>query len=838
MRRINFIISTFFVLLASASGQTLSQPSIDHIITASGFGGYAALAAPASYVEIYGSNLAGSTRTWAASDFTGPAAPTSLDGVSVTVNGTPAYISYIAPTQINMELPDNLPTGPVPVIVSYQGRQSVAVNLTINSLQPGLLAPSTFNVNGKQYVVPVHASGGAVATSAQAGETLVFYGIGFGPVTQGAVAGRIAASAASLVNPFTMTIGNSPATVRYAGIAPGNVGLYQFNVDVPAGLSPGDQQVQITLNGSANALQTLYLTIAAPTAPGPPTALTATAGNASATIGFTAPASNGGSAITKYTASCSAGNATFTGAAAASPIVVTGLTNGTTYTCTVTATNSAGTSAASASVSVIPAASATNGSFTLTSTAGANGGVMAADYTCDGTGSTIPLAWSGAPSGTKEFALLMTTLPGDGTTKWNWVLYHIPATVASLAKDSFLVGTTGVGSDGGGAVYDPPCSQGPGLKLYTYTLYALAGAPVFSVPAAQVTGQNVTDAIASLTLASASLTLGFSRTTNTGSSTACGYIGNSLKASKSGTATVACDGTYGYISSLGTTTAQKMNGITSTNLQVPTAQNFQGAYGWKIPLNPAIAPSPTSVVDGPLGVAINGVPIFNPCTQGGCVTGGDTKVLGQLDSCNGHSGRADDYHYHAAPTCMMADQPASYWDTHPLGWALDGFAIFGYHDADGTTAARDAICGGNTKANSNAPAGYSYHVTDASPYVTSCLIGTPSPDLAGQGAKYHPLRQPPVTPFNNTAMTLTTDATDGYQVLQFTSAIPFTTTETGTDSYANKAGTYKIRYAQVTGGALASLLALKQNAGATACWNFQFVDSSGNTTQPTVSYCR
>ena len=63
------------------------------------------------------------------------------------------------------------------------------------------------------------------------------------------------------------------------------------------------------------------------------------------------------------------------------------------------------------------------------------------------------------------------------------------------------------------------------------------------------------------------------------------------------------------------------------------------------------------------------------------------------------------------------------------------------------------------------------------------------------------MRQPPVTPFNNTGMTLTTDP-DGYQVLQFTSARQFNTTETGQDSYPNPPGTYRIRYKQVTGDAL------------------------------------
>ena len=321
----------------------------------------------------------------------------------------------------------------------------------------------------------------------------------------------------------------------------------------------------------------------------------------------------------------------------------------------------------------------------------------------------------------------------------------------------------------------------------------------------------------------------------TPASTPCGYVTDSLKASTTGVATATCDSSYAYVASNGLATHATMNGITATNLQVPVAQNFFGINAWKIPLAPALASATTSAVDGPIGIAINGVPIFNPCKQGGCQNG-DTKVLGELDVCNGHAGRADDYHYHAAPSCLMAGQAPSYWDTHPVGWALDGFAIFGYNNADGTTATRDGVCGGNTSAVSNGPSGYSYHVTDASPYVLSCFRGTPSPDLAGQGAKYSPLRKPPVTPFPNSSMTLTTDAADGYQVLQFSAAQPFTTTATGTDSYANSPGTYKIRYKPVTGTELTTLLA--SNPGKTACWSFQFASGAGMMTQPATSYCR
>ncbi|HVF33929.1 MAG TPA: PKD domain-containing protein, partial [Candidatus Saccharimonadia bacterium] len=100
---------------------------------------------------------------------------------------------------------------------------------------------------------------------------------------------------------------------------------------------------------------------AAAAAPGAPTITTATPGDGRATIAFTAPANNGGSAIVFYTARCTPGP--FTGNATGSPITVTDLVNGVTYSCSVTATNSAGTSPPSASVTVTPAAAPAPGSM-------------------------------------------------------------------------------------------------------------------------------------------------------------------------------------------------------------------------------------------------------------------------------------------------------------------------------------------------------------------------------------------------------------------------------------------------------------------------------------------
>ena len=103
--------------------------------------------------------------------------------------------------------------------------------------------------------------------------------------------------------------------------------------------------------GTSIASDTATKTPGAPTAPDAPTIGTATAGNTTASVAFSAPADNGGSAITGYTVLSSPGGFTATGAS--SPITVTGLTNGVEYTFTVTATNAIGTSAASSASNAI-----------------------------------------------------------------------------------------------------------------------------------------------------------------------------------------------------------------------------------------------------------------------------------------------------------------------------------------------------------------------------------------------------------------------------------------------------------------------------------------------------
>ena len=114
--------------------------------------------------------------------------------------------------------------------------------------------------------------------------------------------------------------------------------------------------------------------------------------------------------------------------------------------------------------------------FVLRSSAVTNGGTLPVEFTGDGAAATLPLEWSGAPAGTKSYALIMHHEAPD-MTKWYWILYNLPADVQSLPKNVRGVGTLGNNSVNNRTEYAPPHSKGPGPKIYIYTVYALIVPP-------------------------------------------------------------------------------------------------------------------------------------------------------------------------------------------------------------------------------------------------------------------------------------------------------------------------------------------------------------------------
>ena len=236
------------------------------VLSASGFGAFTSIA-PGSWIEIYGSNLASDTRSWTAADFTGIDAPTSLDGTKVTINGEQAFIDYISPGQVNALVPSDIPAGSRQITVTSPYGTSAAYNITVNAVEPGLLAPPSFNIGGVQYAVAIFTDGayalpsGAIAgvnsRPAKPGDVLTLYGVGFGPVTPAIPAGQIVGQLNMLSLPFELSIGGQPASVLYDGLAPDFTGLYQFNVTVPS-VAPGNAVLTFTLNG-VSGTQTLYI---------------------------------------------------------------------------------------------------------------------------------------------------------------------------------------------------------------------------------------------------------------------------------------------------------------------------------------------------------------------------------------------------------------------------------------------------------------------------------------------------------------------------------------------------------------------------------------------------
>jgi len=238
----------------------VAEPNFPEISLVANAEGERQTIAPNTWVEIKGSDLApgGDARIWQGSDFVNNQMPTQLDGVSVTVNGKPAYVYYINPTQVNILTPPDAMTGSVQVVVTNNGTTSAAYTSTAQAA-----SPSFFVFNGGPYVAAVHVDGSLIGptnlypgstTPAKPGETVLLFANGFGPTNVPVTSGSITQSG-TLAPPPVIKIGGVAATVQFAGLVA--VGQYQFNVVVPSLAPDGDQTITATYSGLSTQAGTL-----------------------------------------------------------------------------------------------------------------------------------------------------------------------------------------------------------------------------------------------------------------------------------------------------------------------------------------------------------------------------------------------------------------------------------------------------------------------------------------------------------------------------------------------------------------------------------------------------
>lgn len=146
-----------------------------------------------------------------------------------------------------------------------------------------------------------------------------------------------------------------------------------------------------------------------------------------------------------------------------------------------------------------------SGPLILRSPVVANGGDLPVEYTGDGNGISPPLSWSGAPEGTKAYALIMHHLAPDGMTKWYWTLYNIPPETRELSKNAKGIGSEGNNSINRSVGYAPPHSKGPGPKTYILTLYALSEPLRIERPASEINREVLLEAMKGKVLSSSEL---------------------------------------------------------------------------------------------------------------------------------------------------------------------------------------------------------------------------------------------------------------------------------------------------------------------------------------------
>ncbi len=180
--------------------------------------------------------------------------PVSLTGTRLEINGRPAPLLLVADVrdgaqQLNFQVPWELTANaPATLTVFRDTAASPAVSVPVRAAQPGIF------LTGPRAGAIVHADYRLVTplNPARPGETLLAFVTGLGPVTVPPATGLPTTGATSTLDPVRVTLARQNAPVSYSGLAPGFVGLYQVNFEVPSATPPGEWPLLLTLATDSN----------------------------------------------------------------------------------------------------------------------------------------------------------------------------------------------------------------------------------------------------------------------------------------------------------------------------------------------------------------------------------------------------------------------------------------------------------------------------------------------------------------------------------------------------------------------------------------------------------
>jgi uncharacterized protein (TIGR03437 family) len=245
-----------------ASGTASTGPTITSVVTTSSG---AAEISQNAWIEVHGTNfMQGTPLTWSAASFA-TGLPTTLGGITATVDGKAAAIYYVSPTQVNILAPLDAATGSVPVqLVTPLGTSPTFLANEV-STAPAFLVIDTMGHVAAEHLPNFSLLGpasldqpGYSFTPAVPGENVTIYTTGFGQTSPALTNQLTNTGLTPTTDPFPLnlatplpqvTIGNLPATVSFAGLV--SPGLYQINLTIPSSAPAGDLPILATYNGVA-----------------------------------------------------------------------------------------------------------------------------------------------------------------------------------------------------------------------------------------------------------------------------------------------------------------------------------------------------------------------------------------------------------------------------------------------------------------------------------------------------------------------------------------------------------------------------------------------------------
>lgn len=295
--------------------------------------------APGMLMSVFGAGLAtGSPQTVT----TAPLPFTSSSGTSISINGIPAPLLYISPTQINLQIPYEVSVGAA-VLTLSAGGQSASINFTIQDSAPGIFVDAQ---NG--HVVPNE--------SAAPGSTIELYLTGAGQVTPAEATGNVPVAGTTPVPnlPLSLTVGGVSVTPVYVGTPGWSVGVVQINFTVPM-VPAGPQPVRVAIGGVDSQVAVLTITAAAQIQSLTLSSNSTTGGAITGTVVLSSAAPSGGAVVALSSSSSNASMpATVTVPAGATSATFTISIAAVSSSQTVTIMASYGGASSSASLTVMP----------------------------------------------------------------------------------------------------------------------------------------------------------------------------------------------------------------------------------------------------------------------------------------------------------------------------------------------------------------------------------------------------------------------------------------------------------------------------------------------------